>query len=30
MLVSKAFWYGFYWPTTLQDAAKMVKSYKEC
>jgi hypothetical protein len=29
-LVSKAFWHGFYWPTALQDAAKMVKSCKAC
>jgi hypothetical protein len=29
-LVGKAFWHGFYWPTALQDAAKMVKSCKAC
>jgi hypothetical protein len=29
-LVSKAFRHGFYWPTALQDAAKMVKSCKAC
>jgi hypothetical protein len=29
-LVGKAFRHGFYWPTALQDAAKMVKSYKAC
>jgi hypothetical protein len=29
-LVGKAFRHGFYWPTTLQDAAEMVKSYKAC
>jgi hypothetical protein len=29
-LVGKAFWYGFYWPTALQDAAEMVKSCKAC
>jgi hypothetical protein len=29
-LVGKAFRHGFYWPTALQDAAEMVKSYKAC
>jgi ribonuclease HI len=29
-LVGKAFWHGFYWPATLQDAAEMVKSCKAC
>jgi hypothetical protein len=29
-LVGKAFWYGFYWPTALQDAAELVKSCKAC
>jgi hypothetical protein len=29
-LVGKAFRHGFYWPTTLQDAAEMVKSCKAC
>jgi hypothetical protein len=29
-LVGKAFRYGFYWPTALQDAAEMVKSCKAC
>jgi hypothetical protein len=29
-LVGKAFWHGFYWPTALQDAAKLVKSCKAC
>jgi ribonuclease HI len=29
-LVGKAFWHGFYWPTALQDVAKMVKSCKAC
>jgi ribonuclease HI len=29
-LVGKAFLHGFYWPTTLQDAAKLVKSCKAC
>jgi hypothetical protein len=29
-LVGKAFWHGFYWPTALQDAAEMVKSYEAC
>jgi hypothetical protein len=29
-LVGKAFRHGFYWPTALQDAAKMVKSCKAC
>jgi hypothetical protein len=26
-LVGKAFRHGFYWPTALQDAAELVKSY---
>jgi ribonuclease HI len=29
-LVGKAFWHGFYWPTTLQDAAELVKFCKAC
>jgi hypothetical protein len=29
-LVSKAFWHGFYWPTTLQDAIELVKTYRAC
>jgi hypothetical protein len=29
-LVGKAFRHGFYWPTTLQDAAEMVKSCEAC
>jgi transposase InsO family protein len=29
-LVGKAFRYGFYWPTALQDAAELVKSCKAC
>jgi ribonuclease HI len=29
-LVDKAFQHGFYWPTALQDAAEMVKSYEAC
>jgi hypothetical protein len=29
-LVGKAFRHGFYWPTALQDEAKMVKSCKAC
>jgi ribonuclease HI len=29
-LVGKAFRHGFYWPTALQDAAKLVKSCKAC
>jgi hypothetical protein len=29
-LVGKAFRHGFYWPTALQDAAKLVKSYEAC
>jgi ribonuclease HI len=29
-LVGKAFRHGFYWPTTLQDAAELVKSCKAC
>jgi hypothetical protein len=29
-LVGKAFWHGFYWPTTLQDAAELVKSCEAC
>jgi hypothetical protein len=29
-LVGKAFRYGFYWPTTLHDAVKLVKTCKAC
>jgi hypothetical protein len=29
-LVGKAFRHGFYWPTTLQDAVKLVKTCKAC
>jgi hypothetical protein len=29
-LVDKAFRHGFYWPTSLQDVAEMVKSCKAC
>jgi hypothetical protein len=29
-LVGKAFWHGFYWPTSLQDATEMVKSCEAC
>jgi hypothetical protein len=29
-LVGKAFRHGFYWPTALQDAAELVKSYEAC
>jgi hypothetical protein len=29
-LVGKAFRYGFYWPTTLQDAVELVKSCEAC
>ena len=29
-LVGKAFWHGFYWPTTLQDASELVRRYKAC
>jgi hypothetical protein len=29
-LVSKAFWYRFYWPTALQDAIELVKTCKVC
>jgi hypothetical protein len=29
-LVDKAFRHGFYWPTTLQDAAELVKSCEAC
>jgi transposase InsO family protein len=29
-LVGKAFRHGFYWPTTLQDAAELVESCKAC
>jgi hypothetical protein len=28
MLVGKAFWHDFYWPTTLQDAVELVKRCK--
>jgi hypothetical protein len=30
MLVGKAFWHGFYWPTTLQDTVELVKSCRAC
>jgi hypothetical protein len=29
-LVGKAFWHGFYWPTTLQDVVELVKRCKTC
>jgi hypothetical protein len=29
-LVGKAFRHGFYWPTALQDAAELEKSYEAC
>jgi hypothetical protein len=29
-LVSKAFRYGFYWPTALQDVVDLVKTYHTC
>jgi hypothetical protein len=29
-LVDKAFQHGFYWPTTLQDAAELVRTCKAC
>jgi hypothetical protein len=29
-LVSKAFWFGFYWPTTLLDVVKLVKRCTVC
>jgi hypothetical protein len=29
-LVSKAFWYGFYWPITLQESIELVKRYRAC
>jgi hypothetical protein len=29
-LVGKAFRHGFYWPTALQDAIKLVKTCKAC
>jgi hypothetical protein len=29
-LVGKAFWHGFYWPTTLQDAVELVKRCRAC
>ena len=29
-LVGKAFRSGFYWPTTLNDAAELVRSYEAC
>jgi hypothetical protein len=30
MLVSKAFRYGFYWPTTILDAVELVKTCRAC
>jgi hypothetical protein len=30
MLVVKAFRYGFYWPTSLQDAIELVKRCEAC
>jgi hypothetical protein len=30
MMVGKAFRYGFYWPTALQDAIKLVKTCRAC
>jgi hypothetical protein len=29
-LVVKAFWHGFYWPTTLQDVIELIKRCKAC
>jgi hypothetical protein len=29
-LVGKAFRHGFYWPTTLQDVVKLVKTHRPC
>jgi hypothetical protein len=29
-LVGEAFRYGFYWPTALQNAVELVKTYKAC
>jgi hypothetical protein len=29
-LVGKAFRHGFYWPTALQDAVELEKTYKAC
>jgi hypothetical protein len=29
-LVSKAFWHGFYWPTALQDAVQLIRTYRAC
>jgi hypothetical protein len=29
-LVGKAFWLGFYWPTTLQDVVELVKRCEAC
>jgi hypothetical protein len=30
MLVDKTFWYGFSWPTTLQDAVELVRRCETC
>jgi hypothetical protein len=30
MLVGKAFWHGFYWPTALQDAVEPVNTFRAC
>jgi hypothetical protein len=30
MLVGKAFWHKFYWPTALQDTVELVKTCKAC
>jgi hypothetical protein len=29
-LVGNVFWQGFYWPTTMADATKVVRSYEGC
>jgi hypothetical protein len=29
-LVRNVFWYGFYWPTALQDVVELVKTCKAC
>lgn len=29
-LVGKAFWHGFYWPTTLADTQDLIRTYKGC
>jgi hypothetical protein len=30
LIIGKAFWYGFYWPTAKDDAIEVIKKCKDC